>query len=370
MLHLLAHYSPPPTLAICVVMLIIFISITIATTDEWTRQPNGLLQKNTTEVSAAVSRSSSRIKPSHEDIVEVREKVREIKQAIEADDYQKIAQGYQYPLEGRNTDGIPGKGIVFLKTKKAGSSTISQVLQRSAFKRNQLVAWKGNLNFPYDYSFDMWNKESLFRLVPQASFQYVSVLRDPGTRTRSQWTWRPLALKAFSAVGRNCQCDGWIGCALKGLRDEHTRLCLQQSRQLGLESQTTRMVGRKCHCDGWIGCALKGMQSAQTHRCLRQSKLGLESQTLWHLGFDAVEMHPRERGRNITEAFTVEHERLRANLLNGKHLYLVMERMEESLVVLRHAYNLTLDDIVSFPKKVGGAEQAQNARLWEERYLE
>mmetsp|Transcript_37724 Transcript_37724/g.65479 ORF Transcript_37724/g.65479 Transcript_37724/m.65479 type:complete len:341 (+) Transcript_37724:182-1204(+) len=334
MLHLLAHYSPPPTLAICVVMLIIFISITIATTDEWTRQPNGLLQKNTTEVSAAVSRSSSRIKPSHEDIVEVREKVREIKQAIEADDYQKIAQGYQYPLEGRNTDGIPGKGIVFLKTKKAGSSTISQVLQRSAFKRNQLVAWKGNLNFPYDYSFDMWvnhspYKESLFRLVPQASFQYVSVLRDPGTRTRSQWTWRPLALKAFSAVGRNCQCDGWIGCALKGLRDEHTRLCLQQSRQLGLESQT-----------------------------------------LWHLGFDVFEMHPRERGRNITEAFTVEHERLRANLLNGKHLYLVMERMEESLVVLRHAYNLTLDDIVSFPKKVGGAEQAQNARLWEERYLE
>eukprot|EP00639_Heterosigma_akashiwo_P000400 CAMPEP_0194571188 /NCGR_PEP_ID=MMETSP0292-20121207/8242_1 /TAXON_ID=39354 /ORGANISM="Heterosigma akashiwo, Strain CCMP2393" /LENGTH=335 /DNA_ID=CAMNT_0039421865 /DNA_START=28 /DNA_END=1032 /DNA_ORIENTATION=- len=274
------------------------------------------------------------LEPSTEDLKEVADLVLMTQEIIEADENNKIAQGFLYPLEGRNTDGIPGKGIVFLKTKKAGSSTISQVLHRAALKRNQLIAWKGNLNFPYDYSFDMWVNHSpydanLFRLVPQANFQYVSVLRDPGTRTRSQWTWRPLALKAFSAVGRNCQCDGWIGCALKGLRDEHTRLCLQQSRQLGLESQT-----------------------------------------LWHLGFDVFEMHPRERGRNITEAFTVEHERLRANLLNGKHLYLVMERMEESLVVLRHAYNLTLDDIVSFPKKVGGAEQAQNARLWEERYLE
>mmetsp|Transcript_33263 Transcript_33263/g.43848 ORF Transcript_33263/g.43848 Transcript_33263/m.43848 type:complete len:383 (-) Transcript_33263:160-1308(-) len=221
---------------------------------------------------------------------------------------------FSFTLEGRNTGGRPGIDIVFLKTPKCGSSTVTQALHRIAWKNNYTIAKKNNL-YPINLekaekqnlTFDMWVNHckftpNLFRLIHQKNHQFVGLVRDPGTRTRSFWTWKSV--------------------------------------------KQARRQAKKCGCSNWQDCGVLAAKKIKVQECLSEGKNDLDGfktnfQTYWHIG--SCLQH-----KNFNRC----SEELFKDIKNGKHLILIMERMKESLVLLRHAYGLSIDDIVFFPKKV------------------
>jgi len=227
--------------------------------------------------------------------------------------------GYQFPLEGRSLAGGHGRGIIYLKTPKAGSSTVTQVLHRIAWKHKLKIAREWHLGKITNLKFDLWVNHSpytslLFRLVPQKNHQFVSIIRDPGHRTKSFWTYRPQTESAFLRMARSCGCGNWADCGIKALQDSKVRKCL------GKKSQDK-----------------------------------INSQTLWQLGVGW-------RGKkNVGQVKEIDFQNLFRDIENGKHIMMVAERMEESLIVLRHAYNLSIDDVVFFSKKVHYKAQSSGA---------
>jgi len=236
-------------------------------------------------------------------------------------------KNFTQPLERGGV--TPGSGIVFLKTPKCGSTTVSIVLGR--------VAWKHGLQV----GIDIWIDHTPFnpnfhKKIPTSKGQIVGLVRDPGTRLRSGWTWRKDAKYRAKKFGKIYNCSGWDGCCLKALNSSTVRNALETPGILHAELQLHRQ-------SNWHTGVLKPVESTENVSFKRRL-------TRFHNHFIDLIM----------------------KILNGKHLILVMERMDESLLVLRHAYNLSIDDIVYHPKNVGDGVSAieNNSGLEPVRQLE
>mmetsp|Transcript_1164 Transcript_1164/g.1636 ORF Transcript_1164/g.1636 Transcript_1164/m.1636 type:complete len:174 (-) Transcript_1164:847-1368(-) len=97
-------------------------------------------------------------------------------------------------------------------------------------------------------------------------------------------------------------------------------------------------VVKKCNFKRWDGCAIQVMSNLKTRKCLEQMvqnkaiRFHLDSLSRWMVGI-------------LSGSFSDAFERLVINTRNGKHFILVEKQVEESLIVLRYAYGLSLDDL-------------------------
>uniref|UniRef100_A0A7S3UZE7 Sulfotransferase domain-containing protein n=1 Tax=Heterosigma akashiwo TaxID=2829 RepID=A0A7S3UZE7_HETAK len=214
-------------------------------------------------------------------------------------------QDHKFPLGGRSL-ASPGSGLIFLKTPKTAGSTVIQVFHRIAMKEQLSIAKDWNFKYPVKTKFDMWinhmpYQPRLFELVPNQNYQFVGIVRDPGTRKRSQCTWRPDAEKSCIKVAYKCGCTNWDDCGIKALSDKGMRACLAATGTYASGAQVSWHTGE-------------------------HTKLRSKQESAWR--------------------------RLEQQVRSGRHLIMVTERLEESLLMVKHAYDFTVDDMVYFSKKV------------------
>mmetsp|Transcript_23172 Transcript_23172/g.36800 ORF Transcript_23172/g.36800 Transcript_23172/m.36800 type:complete len:451 (-) Transcript_23172:128-1480(-) len=211
---------------------------------------------------------------------------------------------FKYGLRrgGQNKDK-PGLGIAFLKTPKCGGTTVATVLANLVLNYGLK---RGEISFGH-------HTMSEFKEVEHSNGQAVGLVREPGSRFQSAWTWRADRLRHARWFSDTHGCRAGHPLEWAGLPDV-------------------------------LACCLKARESEEVLVALRTATGPEEVDRMahWHTGIarkKALKKGAVSEFKSAFHTFLVE-------VVQGKHLVLVLERLEESLVLLRHAYGLGIDDII------------------------
>eukprot|EP00045_Choanoeca_perplexa_P014678 m.174770 g.174770 ORF g.174770 m.174770 type:complete len:1183 (-) comp16756_c0_seq1:120-3668(-) len=167
-----------------------------------------------------------------------------------------------------STQGQARKQVVYVKTHKTGSSTLTNIFHRYAYKHNRRpVLPKNNLFLGYPDSstlfssyvklrpykgkdiYDMlisaharYDRARMDKLVPNAV--YVTVLRDPITQFMSSWKYWSTADHIFQSTGKNVSMEAFLAnpkLYMHALGDLNQRLIHNSMAfDLGLDNDPTQ----------------------------------------------------------------------------------------------------------------------------------
>eukprot|EP00638_Chattonella_subsalsa_P016997 CAMPEP_0117825210 /NCGR_PEP_ID=MMETSP0949-20121206/5352_1 /TAXON_ID=44440 /ORGANISM="Chattonella subsalsa, Strain CCMP2191" /LENGTH=345 /DNA_ID=CAMNT_0005665161 /DNA_START=291 /DNA_END=1328 /DNA_ORIENTATION=+ len=200
-------------------------------------------------------------------------------------------------------------GLVFLKTPKCDSTSIQRVLIRAAMKHNRTFAPKAidhrhitnqrlmshidkYSSHPSHGNIDIWLGENPastvpFYSVPYSNKQFVGLVRDPGERIKRYWLYGS-----------------------------------------SKETEDFEDSFQPLNCQGWANCGIEYAKFKRQHPVGNQLPRSYKSMVFWH-------------------SSKTNFHHLLHDIQSGKHLFLVAERLDESLIILAAAYGLSLDDVVN-----------------------
>jgi len=256
------------------------------------------------------------------------------------------------------------KGFVFLKTHKTGSSTLTSIILRKCIREkwncfvppsnNPGRTWdlarpdhfayvrEGQGLFGGSYPFDLWchhavNSNKLKNVV-QNYWLDITTLRRPSNRFRSAWRWYSHMLPSNSKVGHSAK----LGMSLKSFVSL-VGISLNKSSSIN-DISTVMFRGSG---DGNGNDNGKTLQSNRKNDNNKNYIESIRGRFHYRTGLDATSTelvgHSAIYGTTTYSKAVLSHvERIRI----GSLFAIVLERFDESLVVLAHHLGWQIDDML------------------------